>query len=194
MNRALLTSDSGLWGTPRAFYEWLNSQLAFTIDVCALPTNTKHSRFFTPKDNGLAQSWEGETVWCNPPYGHGRIGPWLEKARDEALFARALVTLLVPARVDSDWWQTFVMSADGGAGRLVRSWFDPESRVLWLRWAGLVTGVYFHDARLDFEGAADDGAPFPSAVVFHASPSRRPAIERPVPEPGARGLTKGWPR
>lgn len=193
MNRALLTSDSGLWGTPRAFYEWLNSQLAFTIDVCALPTNTKHSRFFTPRDNGLAQSWEGETAWCNPEYGRG-IGQWLLKARDEAMRARALVALLVPARVDADWWRVGVMSSDGAAGRLVRSWYDVESTVLWLRWEGLVTGVYFHDARLDFEGAADDGAPFPSAVVFHSSPSRRPAIERPVLEPGARWLTKGWPR
>lgn len=192
MNRALLTSDSAEWGTPRSFYEWLNAQLAFTLDVCAQATNAKHRRFFTPKDNGLSQSWEGETAWCNPVYGRA-IGGWIDKARNEAMHHRALVTLLVPARVDTDWWQTFVMSADGKAGRLVRSWFDPESHVLWLRWEGLVTGIYFHDTRLVFEGAADDGAPFPSAVVFHASPTRRP-IAAPVLEPGQRWLTKGWPR
>lgn len=193
MNRALLTSDSSEWGTPREFFEYMNAQLAFTLDVCALPSNTKHSRFFTPKDNGLAQSWEGETAWCNPPYGRG-IGQWLLKARDEAMRARALIALLVPARVDADWWRVGVMSSDGAAGRLVRSWYDVESTVLWLRWEGLVTGVYFHDSRIEFEGSSDDAAPFPSAVVFHASPSRRPAIERPVLEPGARWLTKGWPR
>lgn len=193
MNRALFTSDSAEWGTPRAVFDWLNAMFAFTVDVCAQPTNAKLPRFFTPRDNGLAQSWEGETFFCNPVYGRA-IGGWCDKARDSCLYERAMGALLIPARVDTDWWNLYVLSADGKAGRLVRSWFEPSSRVWWLRWEGLVTGVYFHDQRLTFEGAADDGAPFPSAVVFHASPSRRPAIERPALEPGARWLTKGWPR
>lgn len=193
MNRALLTSDSSEWGTPRDVFAWLNAQFAFTVDVCAVATNAKLPRFFSPRDNGLAQSWEGETVWANPPYGRG-IGGWCSKLRDSCLYERAMGVLLIPARVDTEWWNLYVLSSDGKAGRLVRSWFDVESRVWWLRWEGLVTGVYFHDERIPFEGASDDAAPFPSAVVMHASPSRRPAHQRPVLEDGFRWLTKGWPR
>ncbi|MFZ5440502.1 MAG: DNA N-6-adenine-methyltransferase [Myxococcota bacterium] len=195
LNRSMLSSDSTLWGTPRDFYEWLAEQFAFTIDVCALPTNKKHRRFFSPADNGLAQSWEGETAWCNPPYGRG-IGNWLDKGRDEAMHARALAVFLVPARPDTDWWNNFVMSHDGRAGRLLRSSYHVESRVLWLRWEALITGVYFHDERVAFEGmdSEDDAAPFPSAIIIHAHPSRRPPAQRPQLEEGQRLLTLGWPR
>jgi hypothetical protein len=191
---ALVSSNSGTWGTPVDFWDWLNRQFAFTIDVAALPSNTKHPRFFSPKENGLVQSWEGETAWLNPSYGRG-IGQWIDKARDEAMLARALVVQLLPARVDTDWWRTFVMSADGAAGRLVRSEYDPAAGVLWLRWAGLITGVYFHSERIAFEGMADgrsDSAPFPSAIVIHAHPSRRPPA--PKLEPGELCLTSRWPR
>ena len=40
----------------------------FTVDVAAAPHNTKCERFYTAEQDGLAQSWAGETVWCNPPY------------------------------------------------------------------------------------------------------------------------------
>lgn len=185
MNRALLSSKSAEWGTPTPFYESLDALFAFTLDVCATHGNAKHPRYFTARDNGLAQSWEGETAFCNPPYGRG-IGDWLRKGRDEAMHARALCAFLVPARVDTDWWHAFVMSYDGAPGRLRRSSLHEASRVLWLQREGLTTGVCFHDERIAFEGMTkDDAAPFPSAVVIHAHPSRRPAKKH--------GLTAGWP-
>jgi phage N-6-adenine-methyltransferase len=191
---ALVTSKADTWGTPVDFYEYLDRQFAFTIDVCALESNAKHPRFFSPKENGLVQSWAAETAFANFPYGRG-IGQWIDKARDEAMLERALVVQLLPARVDTDWWRTFVMSADGAAGRLVRSEYDPAAGVLWLRWAGLITGVYFHSERLCFEGMADgrsDSAPFPSAIVIHSHPSRRPPA--PKLEPDELCLTTRWPR
>lgn len=195
LNRSMLSSDSTLWGTPRDVYDWLNAQFCFTIDLAALPTNTKHKRFYSPRDNSLAQSWEGETGFCNPPYGRG-IDGWCDKARDEAMHARALTVLLVPARPDTEWWNNFVMSFDGSAGKLLRTSLHMESRVLWLRFEALITGVCFLDERIAFEGmsADDDGAPFPSAIVIHSSPSRRPAVAKPKLEDGRRLLTSGWPR
>lgn len=191
MNRALLSSESTTWGTPRPFYDWVDRQFHFTIDVCATKDNAKHPRFFSPRDNGLSQSWEGETAWCNPPYGRG-IGEWVDKSRDEAIFNRAISVLLLPARVDTDWWCTCVMSEDGRAGKLLRSGYDPHSRVLWLRWEGLLTGVYHHDRRLSFDGMADDTAPFPSSLVFHVAPSRsRPTSSA---ERDDAPLTSGWLR
>ncbi len=86
--------------TPEMFVP-LHERFRFTIDVAALPHNTKLSRFFTPEDDGLAQSWEGERVWCNPPYSN--IEPWAAKAWG----SRAeLVVMLLPAnRTEQGWWQ-----------------------------------------------------------------------------------------
>lgn len=191
MNRALFTSASGTWGTPRPFYEWMNRQFHFTVDVCATKANAKHPRFFSPAVDGLRQSWEGETAWMNPVYGRG-IGEWCEKARDAAVYERAVVVQLLPARVDTDWWRTTVLNADGKAGKLLRSGYDARVSTFWFRWEGLITLLYFHDSRIKFEGVADDAAPFPSAVVVHASPTRsRP---KPTLEPGEVDLTLAWPR
>lgn len=188
---ALLTSKKGDYGTPRDFYAWLDEAFGFTVDLAAHEHNHKHVRYFSPKHDSLRQSWEGETGFLNPPYGRG-IGRWLEKARAAALFERAIIVQVLPARVGTDWWRTFVMSADGEAGRLLSSAYVPETRVLWLRWEGLVTGVYFHDIRLDFDdgNGAGEPAPFDTAVVIHASPNRAPpASSR---NPGA--ITSRWPR
>lgn len=80
----------------------------FTIDVAALPHNTKMPRYYTPGDDGLARSWSGERVWCNPPYSD--IRPWVEKAHREIFAGKAdRVVMLVPAnRTEQAWWQDLV--------------------------------------------------------------------------------------
>jgi hypothetical protein len=63
---------------PDDFAAW-NDRFRFTIDVAASPHNTKvPDRYFTETEDGLAQSWAGERVWCNPPYSD--IGAWVRKA------------------------------------------------------------------------------------------------------------------
>lgn len=193
MNRrlaAMMTSKTGVYGTPPDFYAWLDRIFAFTIDLAALPHNAKHPRFYSPAQNSLMQSWEGETGYLNCPYGRS-VGQWQAKTRDEAMYERALVVQLLPSRVDTDWWQTYVMSRDGAAGKLLRSEYVPKTGVLWLRWEALVTGIYHHDERLPFEGM-ENGAPFPSSVVIHAHPSRRTTAKS--SEPQDIDLTLGWPR
>lgn len=191
MNRVMFSSESTEWATPQPVYNWLDSMFHFGVDVAASATNRKHTRFFSKTDNGLAQSWASETVWCNPPYGRG-VGQWLRKGRDEAIRGRALCVFLVPARVGSDWWVQYVMGHAGGAGRLLRTTYNEDTRMLWLRREGLVTGVYVHDQRIVFEGMASDAAPFDSAVVVQAHPHRRPAPLAAVEE-GWPILTRGWP-
>lgn len=193
---ALVSSKTSTWGTPWPLFDLLDRQFGFTIDLAALPSNAKHARFFSPQDNALTKSWAAETGYLNCPYGRG-IGQWIEKARDSAMEERALVVMLLPARVDAEWFRRYVMSTDGAAGKLLRSEFDPEGGVLWLRWQGLVTGVHFYPERICFEGMGADGdegdsAPFPSAIVVHAHPSRRPPA--PKLEPGEVCLTRRWPR
>lgn len=60
---AMFSSKTDMWETPQAFFDSLDSEFHFGIDVCAIPENAKCSNFFTPKDDGLAQNWGG--VWNN---------------------------------------------------------------------------------------------------------------------------------
>lgn len=58
------------WATPPHVFAVLDAEFSFTLDACASADNAKCDRFFTPADNGLAQSWAPATSWMNPPYGH----------------------------------------------------------------------------------------------------------------------------
>jgi phage N-6-adenine-methyltransferase len=94
--------------TPEVF-DPLDGRFRFTVDVAASPANTKCERFYTMSDDGLAQSWARERVWCNPPYSD--IRPWVEKAWDEwRLTPRpAAIVMLLPAnRTEQAWWQDLV--------------------------------------------------------------------------------------
>lgn len=105
MNRVHFSSATEEWATPQAFYDELNKEFAFTLDPCATPDNAKCTRFFTKEMDGLVQSWRGETVFCNPPYGRA-ISAWVKKAYDEA--RGALVVMLLPARTDTRWFHEYI--------------------------------------------------------------------------------------
>lgn len=64
--------------TPRDLWDPLNAKYDFTIDVAASPENALCERFYTIADDGLAQSWANERVWCNPPFSD--CGAWVAKA------------------------------------------------------------------------------------------------------------------
>lgn len=180
-------------GTPRDFYEWLNSAFAFSLDVCAEEHNAKHPRFYSEKENGLLQSWADETAFMNPPYGDD-LPVWMRKAFFETTHRRAVIVALVPARTDTAWWNSYVLARGLDVGHLRASYLVPESGVFWLRWEALVTGFYFHDQRLNFAGSSGDSAPFPSAVVIHAHPSRAlHRANRPLQLGGRQPLTIGAP-
>jgi phage N-6-adenine-methyltransferase len=88
-------------GTTPEVFDPLHERFGFTIDVAAAAHNAKLPRFYTAQDDGLAQSWEGERVWCNPPYS--KIEPWVAKAWGSGA---ELVVMLLPAnRTEQGWWQ-----------------------------------------------------------------------------------------
>jgi phage N-6-adenine-methyltransferase len=85
----------------------LNVRFGFTVDAAASAANAKCERFWTVADDGLAQPWAGERVWCNPPYSHPNIGRWIRKAWAEG--DAALIVMLLPAnRTEQTWWQAAV--------------------------------------------------------------------------------------
>ena len=131
------------WETPRGLFEAVAASYGpFTVDVAATPANAKAPRFYSPAEDGLAQSWAGERVWLNPPYGGRLVRPWLEKARLEAA-AGATVVCLLPFAPDTGWWAELVLEA-GAEVRPVRG-------------------------RVRFVGSPGS-APFASAIVVYRPP------------------------
>jgi site-specific DNA-methyltransferase (adenine-specific) len=98
---AHLSAEKDDWSTPRELFEELDQEFGFTLDPCCSDFNHKTPRYYTVADDGLAQSWHGETVFMNPPYS--AVDEWMAKARQEGENG-ATVVALVPSRTDVGWF------------------------------------------------------------------------------------------
>ena len=147
MNTELLfSSKTNEWATPMDFFNKLNAEFNFTLDPASTHDNAKCLKHFTEFENGLIQSWKGEKVFCNPPYGR-EIGEWVKKAYEESTKEpyNTICVLLIPARTDTQYWHDYVMKAHE---------------------------IRFIKGRLKF-GDSANSAPFPSAVVIFRPPVLR---------------------
>jgi phage N-6-adenine-methyltransferase len=106
-----LSAESIEYETPLEFFDVLNRRFGFTLDVCSTAANAKCRRFFTVRENGLAQTWAPAVCWMNPPYGDDELMRWMAKAHGEAL-AGATVVCLVPARTHTQWFHTLCSKAE----------------------------------------------------------------------------------
>lgn len=131
----MFSSATEEWATPQEFFDKLDGEFYFTLDPCADEENHKTGKYFTKKQNGLEQSWAGETVFCNPPYGRN-IDKWIRKCAEEA-GKGAVVVMLIPARTDTKWFHELIF---------------PYAEIRFVR------------GRLKF-GDGKNSAPFPSMVV-----------------------------
>lgn len=136
INKGLFTSNTDLWATPQKFFDELNIEFNFNLDVCADDSNHKVDKYFTKETDGLKQDWHPYICWMNPPYGR-EIKHWVKKAYEESLKG-AVVVCLLPSRTDTSWWHDYVMKSDD---------------------------IRFIRGRLKF-GNSINSAPFPSAVVI----------------------------
>lgn len=98
------SSKTDLWETPQAFFDELDKEFHFNVDVCATHSNKKVDHYYGDGVDGLAESWTGERCWMNPPYGR-EIGKWVEKA---ATGGASVVVALLPARTDTRWWHDHI--------------------------------------------------------------------------------------
>ncbi len=99
------SSKSQTWNTPRELFDPLNEKWNFTLDVACLASSALCSKYFTPEDDGLEQSWGEEVCWMNPPYND--IRTWTKKAID-AYQNGATVVVLIPARTDTQAFQLYL--------------------------------------------------------------------------------------
>ena len=132
-----MTSNKDDWETPQYLFDELNAVFHFTLDPCSTHENAKCAKHYTKAEDGLAQSWANETVFCNPPYGR-EVGKWVKKCAEESRHAK--IVLLIPARTDTAYFHEYIYH---------------RAKVTFLR------------GRLKFEqgGAAMNCAPFPSMIV-----------------------------
>lgn len=137
MNKNLMFSSERMdWETPQDFFDKLNVEFHFTLDPCANEQNAKCKKFYTIEQDGLAQSWQGEIVFCNPPYGR-ELSKWVEKAYKESRKPNTIVVMLIPARTDTKYFHQYIYKK---------------------------SEIRFIKGRLKF-GNSTNGAPFPSMVV-----------------------------
>ena len=136
--KVLFSSKEEKWATPQDFFDKLNDEFHFTLDAAASPDNAKCANYFTEEQDGLVQSWEGHTVWCNPPYCR-KTGLWVKKAYEEHQRTGCTVVMLLPSRTDVRWFHDYILGK---------------------------AEIRFIKGRLKF-GGNKNSAPFPSIVVIY---------------------------
>ena len=138
MNRDLMFSSREQdWATPQEFFDKLDAEFHFTLDPCADDHNHKCAKYFTLEQDGLNQSWAGERVFCNPPYGRD-VPKWVRKCFDEVYGGDCpLAVMLLNARTDTKWFHDYIYNR---------------------------AEIRFVKGRLKF-GSQTERAPFPSMVV-----------------------------
>lgn len=85
VSKALFSTGKNDWATPQELFDELDAEFHFTLDPCATPKTAKCAKFYTEADNGLAQDWTGETVFCNPPYSDQQQTEWVKKCYEHGV-------------------------------------------------------------------------------------------------------------
>jgi len=141
---APLSSVNQTWGTPVAFFEFLESHFGWIPDLDAAASDHNHKApvYFTEEQNSLEQKWFGN-VWLNPPFGKVLLPQFLEKCASEIAYGNCeSIMCLIPARTDTKWWHEIVY---------------PNAKTIFL-----IKGRFHFDSPYDEDGI---GAPFPSMLV-----------------------------
>lgn len=142
MNKQLhFSSEDQTWETPKDFYDKLNKEFNFTLDPCCSELTAKCDNYYTVEDDGLSKSWQGHTVFMNPPYGR-EIKHWVKKAHDEFILGNCTIVALIPSRTDTTYWHEYIFPL----------YYQNNIEIRFLK------------GRLKF-GNSKNSAPFPSAVI-----------------------------
>lgn len=134
------SSQTNEWATPQWLFDELDKEFHFTLDPCCTHENAKCERHYTIEEDGLKQSWGGESVFLNPPYGK-TLHKWVEKAWKESCKPNTVIVMLIPSRTDTRYFHDYILH---------------RSEIRFIR------------NRLDFNDIGGR-APFPSMLVIYRS-------------------------
>lgn len=115
--------DKDVRESPADLVAELDAEFNFTLDAASSHLNAITELHYTEDGlfngeemlsaaDGLTGPWDGENVWCNPPYSD--IPSWVAKAQAE--WDRPVedgrpgcIVMLLPAnRTEQPWWQEYV--------------------------------------------------------------------------------------
>lgn len=104
--------------TPPDLVAYVKGRWPVAVDLAASVENAICNQFMSEAANSLvidwavtlqvagqANPWPRPVGWLNPPFG--KLDPWMEKCREEALRG-AHVVALVPASIESGWFAQHV--------------------------------------------------------------------------------------
>jgi phage N-6-adenine-methyltransferase len=110
--------------TPREFIDAVVRRFGpFAIDLAASEANKKAPTFFGEADDSLSKPWAGLLIeeidfvgWLNPPFANLDKWAWKCATESKLLHPRAVITMLCPASVGTNWWAEHV---DGSAAEVL---------------------------------------------------------------------------
>lgn len=124
-----------LWETPPHIFNPLNEMFHFTLDPCCTNETAKCKHYFTPKENGLKQSWNGAIVFVNPPYSRGNIDLWVKKCHDNR--KHQTIVALLPVSTSADWFQKYIL------GNTIY-WVDKRIKFIGAKYTAKFSSIIVH--------------------------------------------------
>jgi len=176
--RIMFSSMSTEYQTPDEIFKPVQKRLLLTKDIAASEDNHRLPTYCTPDGtyvknfstayrkselHGLSrESWEGQRVWCNPPYSRS-IEAWVQAA---ALWKPEVAVLLLPARTETDWFQRWVApyaEVHFIMGR-IRFWGHSKGCFVWDEDGN---NMGWHPVHGEHPNHQLDAAPFPSVLAVY---------------------------
>ena len=145
------------WRTPPDFFKLLDDEFHFTLDAAASHANHLLPHYCTEEGkfgvndaphnwrlHGLTpEAWDGERVFCNPPYDSNLMA-WVQTA----IIANALSVLLLPPSVDAAWFRLLWHEHGKKITAIEDSWY--------IGFASRGVELRFYKGRLRFSRPKDD--------------------------------------
>ena len=103
------------WWTPPELFNVLNQEFKFDLDAAASAENALCNDWIGEDEDALVTPWDGNRVWCNPPYGKGwgsdSLTHFVKRGYEQSQEIQNTVVMLRPAYTDPKYWSNFVMKA-----------------------------------------------------------------------------------
>jgi len=146
-----VNSISQDWCTPPKYVKAVKNFFGGTVelDPCSNINSIVEAEveYMLPRNNGLEESWNYQTIYVNPPYGVDRarkssIKNWIERCAKSYLKYKSEVLALIPVAVNTKHWKEHIF--------------------------GVADSICFlSDTRLKFiNGTKNKGAPMACAMVY----------------------------
>ena len=107
-------SKKDSWRTPLYFFDALNKEFGFDVDLCASKENKLCLDYFSEDRSAIDFEWNfhytSAVCFLNPPYSQTQV--WMERAAQQAKLHNITVVALVNANTDTKWFADAVESSN----------------------------------------------------------------------------------